>query len=251
MERMNIIKPGTFSVAVAADSRRDEFDCKNEVMIINRIPVDLVFIGDSIIHKWELNAYFRGMDIVVLNRGIGGDTSEYLSKRFEADVLQLRPGYCVLMIGINDIWSMSAEAIEAKSNKPDDIVNDSIVRNFSHIIDMAVKNNQRTVICSILPTNIRNEPINRDRNKYISILNTFIEDICKNNGIIYIDFHTHFVSSDGITLKDGLSADGLHPNVFGYNLMADVLLTTLIKNGVRIRPQAWSNKRDFSADPHK
>ena len=99
MERINFVKPGIFTVQAAADSRRVEFDTKNEVIVTNKVPVDFVFIGDSITHAWELNAYFGKMGRLILNRGIGGDTSEYLLRRFEADVLQLKPKYCVMLIG--------------------------------------------------------------------------------------------------------------------------------------------------------
>jgi hypothetical protein len=73
--RVDIIKPGLFSKQVNADNRRIEFDYKNEVIVSNKIAVDYVFIGDSITHMWELNAYFGKSQRLILNRGIGGDTN--------------------------------------------------------------------------------------------------------------------------------------------------------------------------------
>ena len=78
-------------MTVAADSRRMEFDAKNEILIFHQTPVDYVFIGDSITHMWELQAYFKPNGWSIANRGIGGDTTKYVLKRFEADVLQLKP----------------------------------------------------------------------------------------------------------------------------------------------------------------
>jgi lysophospholipase L1-like esterase len=39
---------------------------------------------------------------------------------------------------------------------------------------------------------------------------------------------------DGRTLRPELADDGLHPNVLGYNIMADVLYKTLIAAGIEI-----------------
>ncbi|MEG1873735.1 MAG: GDSL-type esterase/lipase family protein [Ruthenibacterium sp.] len=104
-----IIRPGLLSVSVSADSRRGEFDFKNQVIVENEVPVDFVFIGDSITQLWELNAYFNAPGQMVLNRGISGDTTEYVLKRFDADVVQLKPKHCVLMIGVNDAWDMETD----------------------------------------------------------------------------------------------------------------------------------------------
>ena len=39
---------------------------------------------------------------LIINRGIAGDTTKYLKKRFYVDAVQLKPKYCILGIGIND-----------------------------------------------------------------------------------------------------------------------------------------------------
>ena len=91
MERSQVVNPGLFSVGVAADSRRGEFDFGNESLVLQEMRPDFVFIGDSITHLWELQAFFGSTGKVLINRGIGGDISTYVLKRFEADVIQLQP----------------------------------------------------------------------------------------------------------------------------------------------------------------
>ena len=99
---MNIIKPGNFSVSVPTDAKRMEFDFKNEQLLHLKKEIDYVFIGDSITQLWDIKSYLNSEKTIV-NRGIGGDTSYYLNKRFEADCVQLKPKKAVLMIGTNDI----------------------------------------------------------------------------------------------------------------------------------------------------
>lgn len=66
-----MIKPPLFGKTVAADSRRMEFNVKNEQVLFCGNSPDMVFIRDSITHHWELKAYFDGFTV---NRGIGGDS---------------------------------------------------------------------------------------------------------------------------------------------------------------------------------
>mgnify|MGYP002231600494 CR=1 FL=1 len=71
-----------FSEDVAADKNRKEFDIKNHTLCYTNQRPDFLFIGDSITEYWELNAYFRNSDQLIINRGIAGDTTKYLKKDF-------------------------------------------------------------------------------------------------------------------------------------------------------------------------
>ena len=77
---MNVISPGYFGNSVAADSRRGEFDYKNESLLRAKTKIDYLFIGDSITHYWEVSDYFDMTRSTFINRGIGGDVTNYLSK---------------------------------------------------------------------------------------------------------------------------------------------------------------------------
>ena len=84
------IKPGTFGKSVAADAYRAGFDLLNSQVLYSKKRPDILFIGDSVTNWWDLNLYFGDLGYV-LNRGIGGDTTEYILKRSDADVFQLEP----------------------------------------------------------------------------------------------------------------------------------------------------------------
>lgn len=71
-----------FSEDVAADKNRKEFRIKNHTLCYTNQRPDFLFIGDSITEYWELNAYFRNSDQLIINRGIAGDTTKYLKKDF-------------------------------------------------------------------------------------------------------------------------------------------------------------------------
>lgn len=230
MELSKTIKPGLFSHIAHADTRRDEFDVKNECIVVNNIPVQYVFIGDSITHNFETEAYFYGNGIVI-NRGIGGDSTEYLLKRFEADVIQLKPLYAIILIGINDTWIL--DDIMAPNNSPEDI-KIKVISNMNKILEICKEKKQKTIIGSLLPTFIPGNPHNKERNEMILEINAELEKLCYREAQIYVNYHEGFVAADGVTLRQGLCDDGLHPNVMGYNIMVDILRKTLMKNDINI-----------------
>ena len=210
-----IITPGILNGA--ADFRRGEFDVKNEIIINHDVDVKAVFIGDPITHLWELQAYFDNLGII-LNRGIGGDISRHVLVRFDADVIQVKPRACVMLIGINDTWSM-----EEKGKESDEDLVSSIVNNIARTVDKGLLNGIAMFVCSLLPVEQPDHARNKDRKELIIEANRRIEEVCMVTGAVYCNLHSLLVSKDGISLREGLSRDGLHPHVQGYDIMAELI----------------------------
>lgn len=229
-----IIDPGLFSKQVAADTKRGEFNYKNAVIVENNVNVDFVFIGDSITDFWEVNAYLGTSNKIIVNRGIGGDITEFVLKRFDADVIQLKPKHCILMIGVNDAWDLE---YDPWSNREGMKVDDVISRAYNNIIQMANKaktNNINLIICSILPTNMIFTNKNKERNIYIMEVNKRLRELCEKENLIYVDYYSEFAEDGQIYVKDGLTMEGLHPNTKGYNIMMRILKETLLSNGINL-----------------
>ncbi len=231
MERPTIIRPGVFGLQVAADSRRGVFDYHNEALEALAIPVDAVFIGDSITDMWNLAAFFQGSSGFVVNRGIGGDRTPYVRRRFAADVLQLHPRLLVMKIGVNNIWDLDIWWDKKLVRTPEEI-EDEIVSDITAMVSEARQQDIAVALCSILPTDI---PFNGNtgiRNALIVRANTRLRDVAQEAGAVYVDYHRHLAGADGLTLRPGLADDGLHPHVIAYKIMADVLLETLGTAGI-------------------
>ncbi|MFC5701137.1 GDSL-type esterase/lipase family protein [Cohnella faecalis] len=229
-ERIAMIKPGKFGSAAAADGRRDEFDYGNEVILTHGVSVDFVFIGDSITHMWELNAYFARGGKFVVNRGIGGDITSHALRRFDADVVQLKPKHVVIKIGINNFWEL--EAWIAADRKPADAIADGAAADIGAMIRKAKDAGITPVVCSVLPTNMPFTGHDAERNRGVNRLNAVLRKIAGVEGAIYVDYHSRMLSEDGTKLRDGLADDGIHPHVAGYDIMADALREELSKHGI-------------------
>ncbi len=210
----DIIRPG--NISEEPDKRRWEFDFKNEQLVTYSVPVDLLFIGDSITHLWELNANFRKFGYVV-NRGISGDRVNHLSQRFLADAVQLKPRLTVIMIGVNNTW----EACDGTMT-PDEVYGLFEVH-YRKIFDMAKENGMAMMACSVMPTRCHN-PMQEE---LILKMNTYLKGLCAEFNFEYVNYYANVVAQDGEYLPEENSADGLHPNAIGYYKMTQTILPHL------------------------
>jgi len=231
---MEQIKPGLFTKQVAADSRRSEFDGKNEQILNAGRRPDFVFIGDSITHGWELSLYFGGSGKLIVNRGIGGDIPYYISRRFAADVLQLSPGCAVVLCGINETWGFEAcdgeEALTVAYNE----TIERIIKPLREIAAACQHSLTPLALCSILPIYGLDTSAVNARKRLIVAANKEIQALCSGHKAIYVDYHTALCEEDGLSLRPALSPDGCHMNGAGYQAMASVLRDTLCKSGYPI-----------------
>ncbi len=231
-KRPDLIKPGFFSIEAAADRRRSEFDYHNEAILHHNVPVDFVFFGDSITHWWDLQTYFGRGGKLVVNRGIGGDTTEFARKRFAADVLQLKPKHVVMKIGINNTWAL--DEWRPEDRKTAEQIHQEILQDTEAMVQAAIGHGIRTILCSILPTCIERYAQNHARNLLVVQTNESLKLLAERTGAIYVDYHSRMTGPDGITLRSELADDGLHPHVLGYEIMADVLRSELKRHGLEL-----------------
>jgi lysophospholipase L1-like esterase len=115
----------------------------------------------------------------------------------------------------------------------DSVVN-NIEGNVSAMMDLAQKAGIKFILCSILPTNMDYLKTGELANEMICKANEKLKAAAEAKNAIYVDYHTSFADTDGRTLKDGFAYDGLHPNVLGFNRMAEILRNTLEEYGIEI-----------------
>lgn len=184
--------------------------------------IEIVFIGDSMTENFETNLYFYEYGCI-LNRGIGGETTEQIARRLEADALQFKPQLVVLQGGKNDLDSLVtayaagrdafAAACEAIPKR--------VVRNFELMIATCRTAGQKTAVIGIPP---QSKPIYyHEMNKAIARTNELLRCLCEQNGVPFADWHSFMVKDDGLTLRDNLSWDGIHCLFAGYKILVKVL----------------------------
>lgn len=175
----------------------------------------VVFMGDSITEGWGMKAtatspdrgeFFPGKPYI--NRGISGQTSPQMLVRFRQDVVNLKPKVVAILAGTNDIAENTGKTTIRE-----------IGNNITSMSDLARANGISVVLCSVLPaSDFRWHPGLQPAPK-IKALNAWIRDYAENNGLVYVDYYSSMVNSEG-GLKSDLSPDGVHPNKAGYEIMA-------------------------------
>ncbi len=184
----------------------------------------VVFMGDSITEWWGEGI---GSPPYYVNRGIAGQSTQQMIQRFNDDVLALKPAVVVILAGTNDIAGNSGpttlSAIEA---------------NLQNMVELALSNNIRVVLASVLPCVEYNwikkpaEPA-LDPAKNIPELNRWIKDYADTHhakGVVYLDYFTRMTD-----FKKGppdpeatLFKDGVHPNDNGYAVMLPLLKDAIV-----------------------
>jgi lysophospholipase L1-like esterase len=167
---------------------------------------NIVFFGDSLTENGDWNELFDNSNI--LNRGIGGDTTNGMLKRI-SEIKNLKPKKLFIMAGINDL---------SRNNT----VN-QVSANYEKIVEYVKKNSPATQIYiqSTLPINnsINTLPI---KPTTIKNLNDNLKYISDREGATFIDLYSHLVDNNN-QLQKKYTHDGLHLNGEGYLIWKNVI----------------------------
>ena len=173
----------------------------------------LVFAGDSIVEFFPLKKYL-GRHRKLINRGIAGTDTIWLSEYISCQVSPLLPSKLFLLIGTNDLG--------LGRTLP------SIVENLSDIVAKLREDSIGTEIylLSVLPVN--EAPIYQDRvkvrrNAAIRELN---QELSSLPGVTTIDLYSRLLDDSG-NLAENYTTDGLHLSQEGYARLAEFLLPYL------------------------
>ena len=168
----------------------------------------VVFIGDSITEGWSdfSPEFFQQNNFV--NRGISGQTTPQMLIRLKPDAVHLDPKMIVINGGTNDIAGNTGPSTP-----------EMIIDNLCSMAEIAIKNNIDVALTTILP--VYKYPGNdevADPPKIISFINSALEEYCKKNSLICVDYYSSMV--DGKKgLKSEYGNDGVHPTKEGYEVM--------------------------------
>lgn len=171
----------------------------------------IVFAGDSITDRYDLNKFYQYDDKLIINSGIGGYTTVNIINRFHNLIEQHQADKMFLMIGTNDIGKSYSE--------------DSIIENIITIIEMTKEKSPNTKIYveSIYPVNLSKRPNDKKRNnEIIQRLNARIKTYCEENGLTYLDIFSLLIDGEG-NLKSEYTEDGLHLTDDAYALITNYL----------------------------
>ena len=202
----------------------------------------LLFIGDSITDcgRKEPNFSPRGCGyvhmindmltlrepqkkITVLNRGISGDTVNELTDRWHDDVLEIKPDWLSVKVGINDIHWALGETVDLKPKKFEKL--------YDALLARTVEQLPHCKLLLISPFFMsRDRSGSARRAEVLAIIPEYIEVVKR----LSQKYNTRFVPTHDLfqeQLKyhklEVFSTEPVHPNSAGHRLIADAVYAAL------------------------
>jgi lysophospholipase L1-like esterase len=164
----------------------------------------------------RIGADFPKYGFQFINRGIGGNTVSDLEKRWQTDTLELKPDVLSLLVGINDVNALADKKEEALDAK-------AFENTYRKLLTSCREKNPDLLIVLGLPFFFASgwrkdlyekwHPLTLERAE-------IVKQIAANFDAVLIDYPRVFEDAQLRTPIDYWIWDGVHPTVFGHELMA-------------------------------
>ena len=210
-------------------------------------PIKIVTFGDSTtalrstidkVYSDRLPALLKadGIDVTIINAGVGGNTTEHAIARLESDVLAHKADLVVVQFGIND-----AIADTRIGQTEPRVAIDKYRSNLNQIILRIKESGSRIVLMtpnplrwtSALIEDFGTAPYDTDDprgfNLFLDEYVPVVREIAERSKIPLVDINRVFEEYDKVDGQqvDDLLLDGIHPNDDGHAIVAQQLSSTI------------------------
>ena len=203
----------------------------------------LVFIGDSItdcerarpvgeglfgavgkgyvsIVDGLLGAIHPAHAIRVVNMGTGGNTAPDLKARWQTDVLDLKPDWLVVMIGVNDVWRQFDLPRQTELHVLPDV--------FRKTLDELAARTRSTVKGLVFMSPFYIEPNRADAmRKRMDEYGAIVKETSVRHGALFIDTQAAFDEVLQHMHPNAIAWDRVHPNIVGHAIIARAFRTAI------------------------
>ena len=173
--------------------------------------LDIVFIGDSITHAWEVEGsaawqhYYAHQK--TLNLGYAGDRTEHLLWRIQhGEIDGLYPKLLVLLIGTNNAGH--------RLDTPEEIA--AGIKTILEELKQRLPST-KLVLMAIFPRSRNNKKPMRKR---VNSTNQLIQQFTDKEQVLWLDINHYFLTKDHVLLES-IMPDLLHPNAAQYWIWAE------------------------------
>lgn len=164
-----------------------------------------------------LAAVYPEIKIRVTNSGVSANTSRDLLERFERDVVDLKPDWVSICIGINDVWRQFDTPAMADAQ----VFPDEYESNVEQMITSVKGSVKGIFILSPYYMEPNREDAMRARmDEYVAIC----KKLAEKHGCIFVDFQQLYEDYCKVRHSTFIAWDRVHPNTVGATLMARAFL---------------------------
>ena len=168
--------------------------------------VDVAFLGDSLTEGYDVTNYYQ--EFLVVNRGIGGETTIGLEKRMQVSVYDLKPKVAVMLIGANNMNDMFS--------------------NYENLLNGLKENLPDTKVVILSLTAMGGEHWG-PKNQLAAYNNVKISKYAEKYGFYYVDLFTPLYDIESGQVYDGYTSDGGHFTKVGYDVVTSLVKPVVIE----------------------
>jgi len=167
-----------------------------------------------------LGAVYPNLGIRVVNMGSSGHTVLDLKERWQTDVLDLKPDWLSIMIGINDVWRQFDSPRQTEIH----VLPDEYERTLDALITRTLPSVPNIVLMTpfYLEPNL-SDPMRRRMDEYGAI----VRNLAEKHGTLFVDTQAAFDAVLADYYPATLAWDRVHPNQTGQMVLARALLDAI------------------------
>jgi lysophospholipase L1-like esterase len=179
-------------------------------------------IGKGYVAQVEalLHAVYPELTVRVTNMGTSGNTVRELKARWQEDVLNLRPDWLSIMIGINDVWRQFDTPLITEGHV--------YIEEYEQTLQELVEQTNPHVKGIVLMTPFYIEPNERDAMRaMMDQYGQVVKRTAEKYGCVFVDTQAAFGSILEHTYPAALCWDRVHPNMAGHMTLARAFLQSV------------------------
>ena len=166
--------------------------------------VDVAFIGDSLTDGYDVKSWYP--QYVVVNRGIGGDTTIRLEERLQVSLYDLKPKVVVMLIGANNMSTM--------------------FENYEQILQSLQQNLPDSKVVLMSLTSMGGEHWGKN-NQLAAYNNVKIKLLAEKYQFEFVDLYSQLMNLETGEIYEEYTTDGGHLTPKGYGVFTETLTPTL------------------------
>jgi lysophospholipase L1-like esterase len=179
-------------------------------------------IGKGYVAQVEalLSSTYPQRQIRVVNMGSSGNTVRDLKARWQSDVIDLKPDWLSIMIGINDVWRQ----YDTPHIKESHVYLDEYRMTLNELVQQTKSHVKGIVLMTpfyIEPN--ANDAMRATMDQYGQTVKAIAED----NGTLYVDTQAAFTPVLKEIYPAALGWDRVHPNMVGHMVLARAFLNAV------------------------
>ncbi|MBQ4156510.1 MAG: SGNH/GDSL hydrolase family protein [Clostridia bacterium] len=157
--------------------------------------------------------YYPEVFLRITNSGIAGNTSRDLLQRYDRDVVELKPDWVSICIGINDVWRQ----FDCPAMPDTQVLPDEYEKNVEEMI-LKVKDNVKGVfvLSPYIIEPLREDAMRKRMDEYVAIC----KKLAEKHACVFVDFQKMYEDYCKVRHSSYIAWDRIHPNQVGATLMA-------------------------------